>query len=404
MSNGVPTTMVLVSASDRHFRSPVRRCFAALGIYLALATAGFADVPFLPPGGVPDYVVTMATQSVLQKEDRSETHIHHDGWTRVEEAGSRMTTYFGHADRVIVRMTRDASGEPVHFDIIRRYKGVPSVDSFKTGEARIVLDVPCEVWNVQRVPGSKQLVWYSCVTSDGIEVARRIESTEEYVLPRKATTITVGDATSIDRRAVSSREVRPPVEALDLKTWNEAAAWSDKQPAGSPADFEAVIESENETVTPDARRTRTVRRHYPWMSIEEKHGDGVRTFNLLNQSNRFSLYVQFDADGRAQSMSINKPSAPQKPEVNNEHGPVDLQSEDKVLGETCKWFDTTPNTTHSRVHECRSTDGILLKERILSYKSTNNYVATRLSRRPVPLVEVLPPGDLLTSRSWDLPE
>jgi hypothetical protein len=241
------------------------------------------------------------------------------------------------------------------------------------------------------------------VTSDGVEVARRIESTEEYIL-RRTTTITVGNATSIDRRPVSSHEVRPPVEALDLKTWNEPAARSDEQPAGSPADFEAVIEPESGTMAPDARRIRIVRRHYPWMSIDEKYGNGVRTFNLLNQSSRFSLHVQFDADGRARSMSINKPSTPPNPEVNNQHAPVDLQSEDTVLGEACKWFDTTPNALHRRVHECRSTDGVLLKERVLSYKSTDNYIATRLSRRPVPLVEVLPPGDLLTSRSWDLPE
>lgn len=384
------------------------RCLAMLGVILAATAVRGADAPFVPPGGAPDHIVTMATRSFGQAQDGVEVHTHHSGWTRIDgPRGDLPTHYIGYADSVVVRINRNASGAMTYFDIQRGFEPGLLRDSFKTGETRTVLGEACDVWDVKRTPDKgQQLVWSSCVTRDGLEVANRVESTVTTVLPRKSTVISVSEATRIDRRPVTLDEVRPPVEALDLKTWNEAIAFSDDRPAASPADYEAVIEPEPETMIAEARVTRTVRRHFPWISIDERRVDGVRTFNLRNEINGFSLTVRSDTKNGFRNLVMYKfrPPGPPGPDADNSHRPIDLQRSETVLGETCKWLDVAPNISDSGLHECRSADGAVLKELQITRGSAHSYVATRLTRRLVPLVEVLPPGDMLAAQSWGLPE
>jgi hypothetical protein len=85
-------------------------------------------------------------------------------------------------------------------------------------------------------------------------------------------------------------------------------------------------------------------------------------------------------------------------------GPVDLNRSEIVLSETCNWFDMMPNVMDAGLHECRTADGVVLKDLRISRGSYHTFVATGLTRRPVTLVEVLPPGEMLTARSWGLPD
>ena len=84
--------------------------------------------------------------------------------------------------------------------------------------------------------------------------------------------------------------------------------------------------------------------------------------------------------------------------------PVDLGRNERVLGETCSWFDMMPNVMDAGLHECRTADGIVLKDVRFSRGSSFPSVATRLTRRPVALSEILPPRDMMAPRSWGLPD
>ena len=169
---------------------------------------------------------------------------------------------------------------------------------------------------------SLELAKYSCVTSDGIELAYRYSG--------KNGVISSGEASRIERRAVLAADVRPPVEALDLRAWNELIDQAGEAPGGSPSDFEAVIDPENEATIPAARVTRIVRRHYPWTSTDERRTDGGRTLRIRNETSQFSLLVEVDAKSGLRLLAVNKFPL----NTTAVGGPVDLNRSEIVLSET----------------------------------------------------------------------
>jgi hypothetical protein len=378
----------------------MRRHLATLLALIALAVPAAADAPFVPDGGVPDYVVTMETSSFGRKTEDSRVHSHHAGWTRIDtiERGRAATRYFGHAGSILVRAARDVAGAWSHLDIRRGDDPSPIYDRsrFKTGETRTILGEACHVWTVMRAT-SVSLALLSCVTDDGIELWRAYAGSRSHV--------SSATATRIERRPVLAGDVRPPVEALDLKAWNESITETGPTPSGSSGDFEAVIESVRGTIVPSAQVTRTVRRHHPWTSIDERRADGRRTLRVKNEASQLSVMIEIHPKTGLYQLLLSKLTlSPEEKAKTLSLNPVSLDRRESVLGETCEWFDVMPNVMDAGLHECRTTDGIVLKDARIVRGSSFPSIATRLTRRPVAMSEVLPTPDLLAPRSWGLPE
>jgi hypothetical protein len=365
-----------------------------------MAVSALAEAPFMPVANAPDHVVIMTTQS-FGRESGRRTHTHHGGWTRVDEIerGRPATRYFGHAESILVQMARDASDASSSFSVRRGDEIVTYLnrDRFKTGETRTILGETCHVWNVQRATNIN-LVWLSCVTDDGIELWRAAVGVSGY--------ISASTATRIERRAVAPGDVRPPVEALDLRAWNEAPDLTGKTPPGSPGDYEVVIEPLSEGGIHSAGLTRIVRRHHPWISIDDRRADGQRNLTVRNEASGLSIAIETDPKIGLHQVRIYKFPPPPADQAKSLGAatPVALDRSETVLGETCRWFDVMPNASDAGLHECRTADGIVLKELRITRGTHLPSVATRLTRRPVALTEVLPPADMLAPRSWGLPE
>ena len=365
----------------------------------ATAAPALADAPFMPNAKAPDYIVTMETKSFGRQTAGARIHAHHAGWTRIDTIENERPAirFFGHVNSVLVRFTRDASGAFSYFDIQRGSDPSPLFirDAFKTGEMQTVLGESCHVWNVMRARDPR-LTLFSCVTDDGIELWRRYVGTRDVV--------SSAEATRIERRAVSPGDVRPPMEALDLKAWNESIDQSSPRMADSPADYEVVMEPELETTIPSARVTRIVRRHHPWTSIDERRADGQRTLGVRNELSHFSLRIEVHPQNGLRQLVVNKFPLRPPSETPVAGSPVDLDRSETVLGETCRWFDAMPGVMDAGLHECRTADGVVLKELRTGRGRYDTLVASRLTRRPVPLLRVLPPANMFAPRSWDLPE
>jgi hypothetical protein len=377
----------------------MRRYLATLVLLVSAAPTAMADAPFMPVAA-PDHVVIMTTKN-FGRESGTRTHTHHAGWTRIDvvERGRPSTRYFAHTGSILVNAARDASGAWLGLSIRRGDEPVSYVnrDRFETGETRAILNETCHVWNIARAT-RQDLAWLSCVTNDGIELWSAARGARGEV--------TSATATRVERRPVAIDDVRPPVEALQLRAWNEIPDLASKTAPGSPGDFEAVIEPEPETTIPSARVTRIVRRHHPWILIDDRGADGQRHLAIRNEASGFSFGIQVHAKIGLHTLTLNKflPPTPDEAKAHYAVKPVDLKRSETVRGETCHWFDAMPNIADAGLHECRTTDGVVLKELRSSWGHYQTFIATRLTRRSVALSEVLPPADMLAPRSWGLPE
>src|SRR5262249_40594873 len=80
-----------------------------------------------------------------------------------------------------------------------------------------------------------------------------------------------------------------------------------------------------------------------------------------------------------------------------------MDEHDTVLGESCDWFDMAPGVMDAGRHECRTRDGIVLKEKNFGWGSSSwGLVAAHLSRRPISVEEVTLPAELLAPKFWGL--
>lgn len=375
----------------------MRQDLVTLAVLIAIVPPALADAPLMPVAA-PDHVVTMTTKS-FGRESGTRTHTHHAGWTRIDviERDRPSTRYFGHADSVLVHAPSVQPGDVTLFTVRRGDEPASYVNrnKFMTGETRTILGETCHVWNVLRGTNTS-LALLSCVTKDGIELWRA------YV--GHMGEVSSGEATRIERRPVAASVVRPPVEALNLQAWNVSLDKKSTAPDGSSGDFEAVIESVDETGAPSGRVTRVVRRHLPWTSVDERRADGQRSWDVHNESSYFSLRIQFLPQIGLHSLSIGRtpPPPPEQIKAQIRAKPIEPERSETILGERCIWFDAMPGAMDAGLHECRTADGLVLKKLRFSRGSYQNFVATRLTRRPVALSEVLPPAELLSPRSWGL--
>ena len=360
-----------------------------LGILCAAIGSAMADAPFAPIADVPDYVATMVGHEAYSTKQTVRTVMRHGDWTRVDTAKGtfKTTSYFALYGALEIDAFGDSS-EGTHLSLTLNRKHIGwGTEPRNTAERQSVLGESCTIWNVQRtthpVRADSRLEQMSCVTDDGIELWSRVVGNDR--LGSSAETI------RIERRPVSPDDVQPPRDILTLGWWNKEVL----APAAATPDFEVVMELAG---NPDGGKLiRTIRQRYPWRYEEERAGDTLRRLNISHATTRQALqFIAFTGSAEKRLMISDLPAGPQI----TKHEPKDSQRVETVLGESCQEFDMTQGTADAGEAECRTRDGIPLKQTQWSRSFHRVWTAVRMVRRPVALDEVKPPNEILSLDWW----
>jgi hypothetical protein len=362
-----------------------------------MATAA-SELPFAPLPDTPDYVATVFVK-LSHGPTYREVWTHHGGWTRIDERfdanAYRATTYFG-PNQLFVSFAREPSAEREGYDWLHVLRGPAMAhlvrwgDSpFKAGDRRTLLGESCDIWNLSSKrlvrPDAKRL---SCVTPDGIELWSRVE---DDVLPG-----TSFEATAIERQRVDPRQVQPPRERLDLKSWLGAPGEAHRRP-DAPRDVTVVMRNDATAQAEPTIQTRTVRRHYPWTYTEDVDGKGLRKLRFVNEVDRLDIRFETDPAGAPTRLSIEKALK----NFDKQNWP-DTGRVETILGEACNVSEHKHR--HGRWSACSTADGLRLKEASRDMGERYDLVAVSLDRSPVELDAVLPPPSMFAPATWGIPE
>jgi hypothetical protein len=360
------------------------------GLLCAAIAPAHAEMiaPFAPLAGVPDYVVTMVEHD--RNNEIAYTITHHGKWTRVDTIDGRLhtTRYFAPGGPTEIKIIRRRSDDAIAGTFVRgtEQSSFWDYDPRNTGERQTLLGETCTVWSVKRQrdsPGAK----LSCVTDDGIELWHRYAG-------GSLGSMFAAEATRVERRPVAASDVEPPRDLFTPGWWLKGATIASA--TATTTDYETVMRQIG-----GLRRdlVRTTRRHDSWTYVEETGPDQWRQLRVTSATHRFD-FTAADPRFRQPQRLIISPSLPE-----GLASPIAeaLDQHDTMLGERCDWFDTMPTVADAGQHQCRTADGIVLKERNFGWGSDAwGLVATHLSRRPVGLAEVTLPANLLSPKFWGL--
>lgn len=361
-----------------------------------LAVVAFADRALaearpaaLPNGPAADYVARFGERG------GRETRIvyHRDGKTRVDvlSDGGMASTYRDRSHKTVVTLSRkEGSG----FNALQIRSGnepgyVVSAPR-RTGQSESILGEQCDTWSTvtMSVHLQQAISTESCLTGDGIELSYRL-------LGSRGSVLTSSEAAAVERRSIDPAEVEIPREVFALGYWIGEGSKAPDDPR--PADFEATF------VWPTIKRfrphekVRISRRHFPW-SFEQTTSENDHDLVVHNLAAEVLFRFDGKNNGAYKTLSVSRIGKP----LNTDHAEP-LNRSDIVLGEPCSWFDIHPGMLDAGLEQCRTQDGIVLKEtRVI--RSHGETVATRwFQRRPVEVSQVTPPPEILTPAYWGLP-
>jgi hypothetical protein len=360
-----------------------------VGLFCAATAPAQAErptAPFAPSASVPDHVVTMVGP---KPKGITYTIVHHGKWTRVDrdEGPRRITSYYTPGETTDVDIHRDAAGDVTMLQLVRDRTQRPYLDTepHNTGEHQTLLGETCTVWDMQRTRDTG-LAQVSCLTDDGIELWRK------YVSPSYGEHL-VAEATHVERRPVTADEVRPPRELLSLAWWTRSGPGSSMAPTGP--DYETVMRGVS---LHDVSDTRTVRRHHPWIYVEETAGTERRRLTITNVATGLRLEFRIN-----DAMVVDQLSITRQPAYDASTKPwLPAHEHDEVLGESCQWFDSPFVATDFGIRECRTIDGVTLKEDTWSRSGSGKFAAVQVARRSIENREVAPPAEIVDPKYWGL--
>ena len=382
----------------------------AAALCLAEAAAG-AERPFQPTPDAVDHVVTMAATNTIVGAGVSRsvprgvrTIVHHGDWTRVVTAadGERPATvdHFGRSASVSVSLrTSEASAGGFRTLVVRRGPKIAGAggllrDPVRTQERRAVLGETCEVWAFYS-PVVRGYAEHSCVTEDGIELWRgtAIDGVE----------VSSAEATRVERRPVDPDEVQPPSGLLDLASWMRPPA-----PAGLTSLVRASPRRDHEVVLTSDRAkfmgfgiTQVRRRHRDWTHVETVYGDTHRVLDVRNDATGFRLnLVGWPPDG-SETLAISDGPLPGD-EATMRTGGKPTANFAMVSGEVCSVIDTAPGMKGGGAAQCRTWDGIVLKDMRWGPHFGETFRAVLVQRSGVGMAAILPPN-ILSRERWGLP-
>lgn len=204
---------------------------------------------------------------------------------------------------------------------------------------------------------------------------------------------------ALERRPIAPGDVRPPIERLDLKWWL-ALPTDAARPSDAPGDVTVVMQAERPVsgCWPNWPVRTTVRRHHPWTYTEDLYNDGRRKLSFMNRILRLGITFENNAAGEPTRLSITKSSS-----YPVGMGPERIGRSATILGEPCDWFDMMPGVADVGHAQCRTADGVVLKD-VQSIRGPlrNSLLAVRLSRSAVGLDAVLPPAAILAPATWGI--
>jgi hypothetical protein len=370
----------------------LRTIFLVAAVFIPAVAFAMANLPFAPISPQPDYVVTMAERLFAMDVKRSVTH--HGDWTRVDRIGDgyRFANYYFVNGAVAVDDRRSVSSTFFSrggIDLSYRNRAPRN-----TGERQTHLGETCAVWEVSRSGNPASSFHLSCVTDDGIELWQR------SIYDGKVTTD--AEATRVERRPVTVDEVKPPRTLLTVDWWDQIAPTE----ASAISGYEIVLELSGQSVNA-GESVRTTRQRGPWQSIEETVSGVRRRLEIVHNSDWMNFEYVWDETGAPKRLTITRPASATVDMANTSYTMwIDMKRSETILGETCRWFYLMTNGVSGR-SRCLTNDRVVLKDRregrtIEERDAVQEWIAVRMTRRPVSLDEIKPPAELLDPRVWGI--
>lgn len=358
---------------------------------LPAGTSDADGVPFSASGNVPDYRASMTVREAYHEpKEYWRSVVHHDGWTRVEEVISNRTriAYGSARDNVLLWATKTGDED---FTGIFIDKTTPR-EARDTGDADNQAGEACKWSEITRKASqssTSEPLWLSCLSGDGIEIGTRILlSSKELKEPMTETQLV-----KLERTPVADSEVLPPKRLFDPGFWLKPLRYYPDRPAAL-VDFEARMAG----IDSDLR----IFRHYPWQAEERRGKDGSVRFKVWNDLENQGINVIYSK--REYSLqAFRSPLDPARPfnQFDAETGHADMKRRDNHLGESCAWFNMTPDAADAIRMECLTPDGVPLKVELhFGMGDGEFYTAVEVKRRPVDINEMLPPRELIEPSAW----
>lgn len=345
----------------------------------------------LPNGPAAEYVARFSER--LGRETR--IVYHRDGKTRVDVVGDRgvASTFRDRRHATVVTLSRR---EGPRFNALQirsgSEPGYSVSEAVRTGKSESVLGQHCDIWSTTtagaRMPHT--ISSENCLTADGIDLSHRLVGS-------KGSVISSSEAVAVERRSVDPAEVEIPREVFNFGYWLEAGSKVlDNGP--HPADFETTfVWPAVGRFRPD-EKIRTTRRHFPWLFERTASGD-QQNFVVHNLGTEVVFRFDIKNSGAYKTLLVARDVKPL--DINHAEP---MKQTDVILGERCEWFNMYPGAMDGGLEQCRTHDGIILKERVIVRYSGETVAALRFQRRPVEVSQVMPPPDILTPAYWRLPQ
>lgn len=354
-----------------------------------------ADTAPFSPERPPDHVITLLSTDSGRKVRT--TIRRHGDWASVEKtsdaasaARSDGRTLVGFAAPVTVSFTRDPEGRyraiSIRMNATPYRADGPFLPSERTGEEDTVLGERCAVWNITpRVSSTPSYGrWFSCVTEDGIELWRRYVGMGSHVFETRAV--------SLSREPVAAVDVTPPADLLDTTRWPEGLAAQASGPS-----VETLLGT-------DAGSTAGRRdKHYRRLGLIERTDEPMSTM-VVNRETGAMARLYRDHEGRFISLLVSggRNGALEEEDISGRPQALDEPGL-TYAGESCTWFDMTPNMADYNLRACLTGDKVSLAERVSGRATRFSQTALFFSRAPLRPSAVALPRLALVPDHWGLP-
>ncbi len=204
------------------------------------------------------------------------------------------------------------------------------------------------------------------------------------------------------QRMVSASDIKSspafvsPMRLLDLRAWAPIEAFFERPDRSAVGDYEVELSSHGEGLV----RSRVTLKSGEWVRYVDVDNKGGQRLTVENRSVGVLLSTSRDTHGRTLGIRGPFPASPFVPPP----GPVRLEREpdQRVLNETCVWWDLEPGMSDAGLWECRAADGAPLIVRRIRRGWGEDMFAVNIVRHRVPLSRVLPSKEELSAKSWGL--
>lgn len=263
----------------------------------------------------------------------------------------------------------------------------------KTDELRSIAGERCTMWRAEPIRRSRGegtgVPRRACITSDGLVLYDAWFYSSGGVGEERT-------ALTVERREVTPAEVLPPREALNFRSWTERAVARQAVPTGRPRNFELRMKQESSWKEPDRARFRGSN---GWELWEEWSKGKLQRFRFYHSSSTLRAHASPD------QLEIYFQPAPKVASWDSSTEPLDRKAERMVLGEECRWFNTTVNVSDYSRHECRAEDGLpLIVEEGGQGDDWSTLVAVFASRGKTDVNALMPPSSIMSWEAWGWPD